>query len=218
MSNNTPKVLAIITINYKELGLELEDLERFHRAELTGLEFEIPKVKVLKPGAKDEKVFEHKALLLNYGFIRMPLEYARDPGKLTRIKNSSRVIRGFFYSSKVDIDDEQYRGEAAELAKESGELSVAFAPVLVKTVSEDQLVLLNAEAQKLDVYDSVEELGPGSYLVVKTYPFAGLSAKVVKTKTNGKIQIELLDAGLRVWLDKVDLVYTIYDDPNNFKV
>lgn len=215
MDSKEAKVLAIITINYKELGCELDDLDRFIRAEIEGIEFEIPKVKILKPGQTGTNIFEHKALLLNYGFIRIPLEYARNPGRLTVIKNTSRVIRGFFYRNIGDIADEQTR-EEIDPDSNYGEVT-PFAPVIVKTITEDQLALLNSEAQKLDVYDSAEELGLGSYLVIKTYPFEGLGAKVVKSTGKGKIQVELLNQNLRVWLNKADLVYTIYDDLDNFQ-
>jgi len=201
-------MLAIIRITPGTTDKIPRDEKRLHIMGFPDLQFKIPQVRVLKRSVHNEDVFEFKPLLFNYGFIDIPMNFLKNPTRLAKIRDNSEVISGFFYRKASELQEERVQRELDGLPD--------FAPVLVKTIEQEQLDLLYEEAKRLDVYQGSESLSPGSFVVLQKYPFEGLAAKVDRKKTNGRIQVTLLDSGLTMWLDIGSILYTPYSEPDSY--
>lgn len=202
------KILSIIRLTKDALSQVESDIAKLEKFGYTGLEFEIPQIRVVARVLKEETQFASRPLLLNYGFVRLPIKYAQDPLALAGIREVSSVILSFFYRKRDDIALE------VKLAKEDG---LDVIPIWVEAIKEDELVLLNAEARKVEVKNTTDDLEEGGFLVLKQYPFEGLGAKILKKKANGKVQIEILSSSLVIWIDGKNLTYsdlTIYEPIN----
>jgi len=193
---------VIVRVNYRNLHKQNEDLLRFAGWDLHNLFFKIPTVKVLVRKIHKGYMFDEKPLLFNYGFMEMPLEYTKDPNALARLKQVSDVVSGYFYKSENELRGEKMEADADGLGE--------YHPVLVKTITSEEVERLYRVASSLEVYDNVKELGVGAYVVLQGYPFEGVSAKVERKKTNGKIQVELVESGIKVWLEPQNVYYSSY--------
>lgn len=209
-------MIAIIRIDPRGLDKMDSDIKRFTEYGFTGIKFEIPQVRVLKRSIHGEDIFEFKPILFNYGFLDMPVEYAKNPTTLNKIRSVSEVITGWFYRKALELDEER----AQRLVDNTDDTLLCpmpgVIPVLVKSIKAEQLALLYHEARQLDVYDNTEGISIGSYVVLRKYPFDGLSAKILRKKVNGKVQVELLDSSLVVWLDKGSVLYTAYGEDDYY--
>ncbi len=209
-------MIAIIRIQPGALDQIRADLLRLENLGYKGLSFQIPHVRVLKRSVHNEDVFEYKPLLFNYGFMEIPLEYLKNPITLNSIRQASQVISGWFYRKANELLEEKTQQELDD--PERGDYPLTkFVPHLVKTIKPEQLAILYEEARKLDVYDGSDKLQVGTFVVLEKYPFSGLSAKVVRKKTNGKVQVELLDSGLIMWLDVGSILYTPYSEQDSYQ-
>jgi len=207
-------MLAIIRINYKHLEEISHDEDRLESMGFKGIRFKIPQVRVLKNTRHKEDVFEYKPLLFSYGFLEISEEYLKNPTKLMSISRACTVLSGWFYRKAKDIKEEENKLIAWSESEDQAVLP--FIPLLVETISADELVLLNAVASKKDVYNNSEELGLGNFVILKKYPLDGLSAEVLQIKPNGRIKVHLLDSGLDIWIDKGNVLYTPYSEEDSF--
>jgi hypothetical protein len=139
--------------------------------------------------------------LFNYGFLELPITYAKNPINIQELKSLSRIITGYFYKT-----ENEFKREWA-MAKEEG---LRVYPLLLKTVDKAEVNRLFEVAKNLEVYDNVNELALNSYIVLKGYPFDGMGARVLNKKPNGEVQVELLDNGMVVSLDKGNVYYSSY--------
>lgn len=209
-------MIAIIRIQPGALDQMGPDLARLGRAGFAGITFHIPSVRVLKRSQHNEDVFEYKPLLFNYGFIEIPLGYLRNPTTLDKIRQASQVISGWFYRKPSELAEERTQREVNN--PDEGDFPLPdFVPHLVKTIKKEKLALLYEEAKKLDVYDGSGSLQAGTFVVLEKYPFNGLPAKVLRKKSNGKIQVELLDSGIQIWLDVGSILYTPYTEQDSYQ-
>ncbi len=208
-------MIAIIRMKPGTLDRAESDIRRLSEAGFEGISFEIPTVRVLKRSVHGEDVFENKPLLFSYGFISIPMTYLKSPLILTDIRNNSEIISGFFYRKPRELDEERLQREVDN--PEEGDYPLpAFVPVLVKSIKKEQLELLYAEAKNLDVYDNSDGLQIDAFVVLQKYPFNGLSAQIKRKKTNGKVQVLLLESGLRIWLDQGSVLYTPYSEDASY--
>ena len=196
------RIIAIIRINYKELDQEIEDLKRLNKQGLHNIAFSIPKVIVLKRSIKGAHEFQEKPLLFNYGFLEIPLEYASDQNKLSAIRSNSRIIMGFFYRKPDALRLEKKIAEADGLGE--------WHPFLIKTVEQQEVERLFQVAREINVYDTIDELAIGSFILLKGYPFDGMAAEVIAKRSNGKMQVELVDSGIKVWLETGNVYFSVY--------
>jgi len=209
-------MIAIIRIQSAALDQIPTDTRRLASMGFKGIAFKIPQVRVLKRSMHNEDVFEYKPILFNYGFLEIPLEYLRNPTTLNKIRQASVVISGWFYRKPAELEEERRREEGANSG--DGDCTMeGYVPHLVKTIKQEQLDLLYEEAKKLDVYDGSDKLQVGTFVVLEKYPFNGLSAQVLRKKTNGKVQVELLETGLHIWLDVGSILYTPYTEQDSYQ-
>jgi hypothetical protein len=190
------QILSIIRVNAKYIDEMSSDMERFIRRGIFGVSYEVPVIKVLvsKPGRGVQLV--DKPLLINYGFLRIPRYIARDHNKLSVIVSCSQFIQGFFYRDKEDLMGCRVAGEFPP-----------HIPTLVKSIAEDELQLLFRVAEDFETYNSSEGVSSGDTILLRGYPFEGLSAKVLRKKANGKVQVQLLSTDMTLWVDSHNLYY-----------
>jgi hypothetical protein len=209
-------MIAIIRIQPGALDHIDTDLARLHRQGFRGLKFYIPSVRVLKRSVHNEDIFDHKPMLFNYGFMEICLDYLRNPITLNKIRQNSQVISGWFYRKPAELLEEKAERDLGLNEDEEFPLP-EYVPHLVKTIKQEQLDILYAEAKKLDVYDGSEHLQAGTFIVLEKYPFNGLAAKVLRKKTNGKVQVELLDSGINIWVELGSILYTPYTEKDSYQ-
>ena len=198
------RLITIIKINSQALGDEMDDLRRFDEWGFKHINYHIPKITVLKRVVNKGHEFVEKPLLFNYGFLEMPMEYARNYTTLSTLRTMSRLIQGYFRKSEQDLKLELLNAEADGLPY--------YMPILVKTITKDELDRLAQVAREINVYDSVQELSEGAYIVLKGYPFEGLGAEVLETSTSGKIKVKLIESGLIVRMQPDNVYYSPYED------
>jgi len=198
------RVVAIVRVNSKALEAEIPDLDRLSSIGYHGLSFKIPTVRVLRRKLNGGYGFTMKPLLFNYGFVYIDVNYVRNPIILNNIRKHSKLIQGFFYRNEDDLKLERKMKEKEGLK--------GYLPVLVKTVKENEVDRLFEVARNLDVYDKTSPVETGSFIILKGYPFDGLSARVIRSKINGKVQVELLESNLQVWLEPDNIYYSVYED------
>jgi len=198
------RIIAIIRVQIKELDKELSDLVRFGESNLNNVRFRIPKVKVLKRSLKGEQQFIEKPLLFSYGFIEIPLEYAMNPNYLIALKEKSQIILSFFFKSKKQLALERSIAEAEGFMEHH--------PVIVKSVSAAEVDRLYEVAKTINVYNTVDQFDTGSFIMLQGYPFEGMGAKILRKKSNGRIQVELVDNGMLVWLEADNVYFSAYND------
>lgn len=198
------RLIAIIRINSQALSDELDDLRRFNLWGYNNINYRIPKVTVLKRVINKGHEFVEKPLLFNYGFLEMPLEFIKNPVVLQELRVISRLIQGFFRKTEEDLKAE------LEYAEKDGLPN--FKPVLVKTITRAELERLIQISREINVYDDVKQLDIGTYIVLKGYPFEGLGAEVLRKKTNGKLQVRLIESGVLVELKPDNIYYSAYGD------
>jgi hypothetical protein len=200
-------MLAIVRINYRQLKEVPHDEERL-LAEGINLKFEIPEVTVLRSTGQQEEYFDTRPLLFNYGFVDIPKEYTQNPTTLRRIAQLSTVITGWFYRRKEEVDRE------IESMKAEG---LKLIPRWVEIITPDQLALLNAEAQKKEIYIGTDELVPGSFVILQKRPFHGLAAEVIEILSGDRVKVILLDSGVVLVLSKANVLYTPYSEEEAFE-
>ncbi len=200
---NHLSILSVIRVNPLYLEDQAQDIQTFSREGLVGLRYEIPTIRILGLGSKGAQKFIERPLLISYGFIRIPNTVARNPVRLNQILSLSRLIRGFFYKKEEELMQEELRFRDRSTGP--------FRPVLIKGIREEELVKLFETSDRIGVQHIIDDICIGDFIVLKGYPFDGLSAKVVGKRSNKKIQVQLLSSEMVAWVDSSSLYYSTPD-------
>lgn len=207
--------IAIIRLNPYHSNMQTFDSRRFHQMGIHS-RFLIPTVKVYKNKINSKVEVEDKPLLLSYGFIELPMKVLCDREKLIDISRASEVISGFFYRNRLDVGrDLSKYGEAYSVVKNTGVLisnEIFHKPILVKLVTQAQVDALYEIAASRDMLKDSSTLEIGSFIILRKYPFEGLSAIVLDKSNSGKLRVELVDSGLIVTLNASSLLYSLDED------
>lgn len=157
----------------------------------------IPTVSVLKKTHKGKMIFEDVPVLFNYGFMRMPSEYAYSRPFLNKLKKDIPGIRTFLRDTKTM--HERKKKARIDNAEDFDDFSI------VATCTREEVrrfKRISKENKKYSVDDLIN-LKPGDYLVLKGYPYEGVDAtvkdvdfknrlvKLILYPENGKMEIRL---------------------------
>lgn len=157
----------------------------------------IPTVSVLKKTHKGKMIFEDVPVLFNYGFMRMPSEYAYSRPFLNKLKRDIPGIRTFLRDTKTM--HERKKKARIDNAEDFDDFSI------VATCTREEVrrfKRISKENKKYSVDDLIN-LKPGDYLVLKGYPYEGVDAtvkdvdfknrwvKLILYPENGKMEIRL---------------------------
>ena len=192
------------------------DLEYLHEDISNEIDICIPTVRLLKYQLHTKQVFYNKALLFNYGFIKVPLEIAYNFPTLQRIYTMCKSVNGFVWRNKQDLKQERLAMSKGFGVNDMGEMENSINPddikqVIFETVDSEEVDRLRDMALGLDVYHSMDELSIGAYIILKGYPFANMVGKVL-TRGKKNIKVELLDTGMIVMVQAENIYYSPYDE------
>ncbi len=167
----------------------------------------IPTVKILKKRFKGKEEFEEVPLLFNYGFFKMPFEYACNEEFLSILRQRLTCMYAWVKDcSKVLEDKPQLRADNSGLIKALPRMAIATdteVSILVKASAENSIY----SSQDLD---NIEE---GSFITLHGYPFDNIPAEVIKISHSKKevkvrLLLETLMKEISVSFDHV--FYTVY--------
>ena len=161
--------ISIIRINNHKLGEIAFDQENL-RNKGYDLTFEVPVIQIIT----QQKQVRLQNLLLNYGFMIVPLKYLRDMDTLQSIRQQSTTLNSFFYRKGA--------------VQNSAALEV---PVLLETVSVQKLEEIMEASDKISESYNSKELGEGEYIILSDKPFQGLMAQVLNVSGN-KVKVKLM--------------------------
>lgn len=207
-------VWCIAYINRNFIDRVSEELEEY---DYDMVEAYIPTVKILKKKFKNKQEFEEIPLLFNYGFFKIPYEYACNEEWLSIlrqritaiygwVKDTSRVIKEkpILLDKNGDPDDPNNKHILIEKVPRAAVATDAEVADMVKAAME----------QNIFSKEDIENLSPGQYIVLKGYPFDDLPAEVVSVNSKKKeIKVKLLleDAMTEVKVSFENVFYTIYN-------
>ena len=173
---------------------------------IPGIKALIPTVKVLRKRFKGKAFFDEVPLLFNYGFFKIPMECCHNKETLTFIKSKVPAIYSWLYT---------------EEPKKTSCRGVISPHRMVEAIKFREIIRLRNLGLVSSVYAAkdIENIGPGSYIVLKGYPFDNIPAEVIDVKpSKEEIKVKLLlDSFIREvtvsFSNVFYTVYTEYEDP-----
>lgn len=167
----------------------------------------IPTIKLLKKRYKGKPQFEYVPLLFNYGFFRIPLEYAVDPDFLVKMRTDYTCIYAWLRNASQAIHEGVVRVD--------GQSGYRVSNIGVAIATEDEIAGMVKREGQLSVHssDDISTLQEGMVVTLKGYPFEGLDAEVTSIDVKKKkVNVKLVSSGLlsEVEVDFDNVFYTVY--------
>jgi transcription antitermination factor NusG len=216
------KIFAITLVSkYCEEEIEKDEI-RIRSMGFRGVRIIIPVVRLLQSVVYNKENFQYKPLLFRYGFMEMDEVCGQDLDKLNLIKELCTSIQGFMLRKRNDLKQEMLqnisRVERIRDKLGTDEIKIASEPQLrVETVSSDEVNRLMELAKVMSVYDSEGELEPGTFVILKGYPFANMVAQIDQVSGN-TIRVTLLDTGFKATVQKNNIYYSPYEERGNREI
>lgn len=170
----------------------------------------IPMVKILKKTIKGRMQFVEEPVLFNYGFIKMPSEFAYDRQFLNSVKK--RISGIHHWLRNTDTLHPKKKKARVDNAEDWDDFSlVATCP----RVDVRRFLKISKENKQYDPDDFVK-ITPGSFVQLKGYPYEGMSATVKKVDHNTRTieldMITLMGGTLTLTLPFDNVIYSVYMD------
>lgn len=169
----------------------------------------IPTVKILKKVKGNTNVFEEIPLLFNYGFIKMRTDKAFDRQFLLKLKKEIPGIMNWLKSLETIFPKK--KKARIDNYEDFDDFSI------VATVSKKEYLYYKKLSKRNTIYSSndIVNLTVGSYVILRGYPFEGISAKVLEVNLlSKKVNVALYpDRGsLEIQISFDNILYSIYND------
>lgn len=170
----------------------------------------IPMVKILKKTIKGKMQFVEEPVLFNYGFIKMPSEFAYDRQFLNKVKKSIPGIHHWLRDT--DTLHPKKKRRRIDNAEDWDDFSlVATCPR--KDVR--RFLKISRENHQYSLDDFVK-VTPGTFVQLKGYPYDGMNATVKKvdhtTRTVELDMVTLMGGSLTLTLPFDNVIYSVYKD------
>ena len=193
-------VWVIVYINTDHLKLLERDLKK--SIMFRGLYPYFPTVKVLTKVVKGKQEFSKVPFLLNYGFIRIPLDKACSGEFLKTLKDNVSCIMGYVKNDNYTIVKDKFG------FKRKIPLAIA---------SDDEVTGVYTESLNTNIYsqEDLNKLNKGEVIQLKGYPFEGVMAEVLDinfSKKEVKVRIECYKSFKEVSVSFDNVFYSIYRD------
>lgn len=197
--NNTNEFVWVVAyIDSAHLKTVVKELAKY--PEYNRVEAYIPTVKILKKTFKKEDIFEEIPLLFNYGFFKVPREYAVYRNYLDNMQKNVSCIYGWVKDPSKGIlanTDSVYcatatSDEIADLIKKSGNMGAHSA---------DDLALIK----------------PGDMIILRGYPFDGMEAELVSVDEKRQrvmVNITIFDQVRPAEVSYDNVFFTVYHNKN----
>ncbi|MCM1438842.1 MAG: hypothetical protein NC131_06475 [Roseburia sp.] len=198
----------VYCIFYLEKKLYKDIARQLKNAGYDKLKAIVPMVKILRKTIKGKMQFVEEPVLFNYGFIKMPSEFAYDRQFLNQVK---KKVPGIHHWLR-DTETLHPRKKKARIdnAEDFDDFSlVATCPR--KDVR--RFLKISRENSQYSLDDFVK-VTPGTFVQLKGYPYEGMNAKVKKvdhsTRTVELDMVTLMGGTLTLTLPFDNVIYSVY--------
>lgn len=200
----------VYCIFYLEKKYYQNTQEQLQQAGFHRLKAIIPMVKILKKTIKGKMQFVEEPVLFNYGFIKMPSEFAYDRQFLNKVKKAVPGIHHWLKDTCTLHPKKKRR--RIDNAEDWDDFS------LVATCPRKEVrrfLKISRENQQYNLDDFVR-VTPGTFVQLKGYPYEGMSAKVKKVDHNTRTieldMVTLMGGSLILTLPFDNVIYSVYRD------
>jgi transcription antitermination factor NusG len=167
----------------------------------------IPTVKILKKQFKGKDIFEEVPLLFNYGFFQLP-NRKLESEFLQEMKKDIPAIYAWVKDTKSIITSRPSLIEGNEPL-----IRKDMIPVALATSGEIRRLVDAQKEYNLYSKDDIDNLQPGMMIILKGYPFEGMTADVIKVNSRKQeVEVELQLEGIlkKIAVSFDNVFYTIY--------
>lgn len=191
---------------YKRINQELKDkgYKKCHAI--------IPELKVLRKAIKGKVFYEEVPVLFNYGFMRMPLEYAYSRPFLIKLRKEISGIRNWLRNTHTMFPRKIKR--RIDNPDDFDDFSI----VAICPRQDVRRFVRIAKKNRLYTAQQVNQIKEGDYVVLNIYPYEGLEATIKKVNKRAKtVTLNLFPqmGKMEVTIPIDHVIYSIYhnDDP-----
>lgn len=206
MKKSTPYSYCIFYIERKYSDRINQELKEKGYDQLKAI---IPTVNVLKKTIKGKMVFEEVPVLFNYGFMRMPTEFAFSRPFLNKLKRNISGIRTWLKNT------ETMHQRKKKIRIDNSEDFDDFSLVATCTRNDVKRFKRMAKENKKFSVDDLMNVSIGDYIVLKGYPYEGIDATVLEVDYINKMVKMLLypEMGrMEIWLPFDNVIYSVYQN------
>ena len=183
MKKSTPYSYCIFYIERKYSHRINQELKEKGYDQLKAI---IPTVNVLKKTIKGKMVFEEVPVLFNYGFMRMPTEFAFSRPFLNKLKRNISGIRTWLKNT------ETMHQRKKKVRIDNSEDFDDFSLVATCSRKDVRRFKRMAKENKKFSVDDLMNVSIGDYIVLKGYPYEGIDATVLEVDYINKMVKMLL--------------------------
>lgn len=206
MKKSTPYSYCIFYIERKYSDRINQELKEKGYDQLKAI---IPTVNVLKKTIKGKMVFEEVPVLFNYGFMRMPTEFAFSRPFLNKLKRNISGIRTWL--KNTETMHQRKKKARIDNSEDFDDFS------LVATCSRKDVRRFKrmAKENKKFSVDDLMNVSIGDYIVLRGYPYEGIDATVLEVDYINKMVKMLLypEMGrMEIWLPFDNVIYSVYQN------
>lgn len=206
MKKSTPYSYCIFYIERKYSDRINQELKEKGYDQLKAI---IPTVNVLKKTIKGKMVFEEVPVLFNYGFMRMPTEFAFSRPFLNKLKRNISGIRTWLKNT------ETMHQRKKKIRIDNSEDFDDFSLVATCSRKDVRRFKRMAKENKKFSVDDLMNVSIGDYIVLKGYPYEGIDATVLEVDYINKMVKMLLypEMGrMEIWLPFDNVIYSVYQN------
>lgn len=206
MKKSTPYSYCIFYIERKYSHRINQELKEKGYDQLKAI---IPTVNVLKKTIKGKMVFEEVPVLFNYGFMRMPTEFAFSRPFLNKLKRNISGIRTWLKNT------ETMHQRKKKIRIDNSEDFDDFSLIATCSRKDVRRFKRMAKENKKFSVDDLMNVSIGDYIVLKGYPYEGIDATVLEVDYINKMVKMLLypEMGrMEIWLPFDNVIYSVYQN------
>ena len=206
MKKSTPYSYCIFYIERKYSHRINQELKEKGYDQLKAI---IPTVNVLKKTIKGKMVFEEVPVLFNYGFMRMPTEFAFSRPFLNKLKRNISGIRTWLKNT------ETMHQRKKKIRIDNSEDFDDFSLVATCSRKDVRRFKRMAKENKKFSVDDLMNVSIGDYIVLKGYPYEGIDATVLEVDYINKMVKMLLypEMGrMKILLSFDNVIYSVYQN------
>lgn len=206
MKKRTPYSYCIFYIERKYSDRINQELKEKGYDQLKAI---IPTVNILKKTIKGKMVFEEVPVLFNYGFMRMPTEFAFSRPFLNKLKRNISGIRTWLKNT------ETMHQRKKKIRIDNSEDFDDFSLVATCSRKDVRRFKRMAKENKKFSVDDLMNVSIGDYIVLKGYPYEGIDATVLEVDYINKMVKMLLypERGrMEIWLPFDNVIYSVYQN------
>lgn len=212
IKRNHGKVWLVAYINRSFIDKVHNELIQY---DYDDIEVYIPTVKVLRKTFKGKQLFEFIPLLFNYGFFKVPYQFACSAEALMEMRNRISAIYGWVKDPAITLKD-------ADLNLNLNNDNFPDAKPQAALASDDEVARMVKASEEVGIFsaEDLSRLKPGQYIKLEGYPFDNMPAEIIKINPKKKeVKVKLLLDTLikEVTVSFDNVFYSIYKNYDEFE-